>query len=323
MILQPLDLVRLRMLHALGPLSRALVVSRERRVAVGGVVAILGAFLFATRAPMWTLALGPLLLGVPHIVADVRYLVLRTGLVRERWLLAAIAVPLIAAAFGGGLRAGIIAAALALLAGSPRRASLGLLLIAPAAWIAWRSPARADAVFAHLHNLIAVLLWWGWRRSGERAGWRWLALGATALGVTLILAGVLDSAGGLSSPRGFAIEPVTHALAPGLAGAWARRALMLYAFGQSIHYAVWLRLVPDEDRKQATPRTWTASWRALTGDLGLTVVGVALGAAAVFAVWGLFDVTAARTAYLRSAAFHGHLEVVVLAYAFARGRLRA
>ena len=323
MILGALDLARVRMLHALGPVSRALVVSRERRVAVGAIFAVSLALFLTTTIPLWALAVGPLVLGVPHIAADLRYLVVRTGLVRERWLLAAIALPLAATAFGGGLRAGTIAAAAALLAGSRRRAFLGLVLLGPVAYVAWRAPARADVVFAHLHNLIAVLLWWGFRRGGERAGWRWLALGAMAFGAVLILSGALGSGGLASGPHGFDAERLTSALAPGLSSRWAARVLMLYAFGQSIHYAVWLRLVPDEDRKQATPRSWTASWRAMTSELGAPVLGLTLFAGAIFAFWGLVDVTAARTAYLRSAAFHGHLELVALAFAFARGRLRA
>ncbi len=323
MILRPLDQARVRMLHALGPVSRSLVVSRERRVAVGAIFAVCLALLLATGAPLWALAIGPLVLGVPHITSDLRYLVVRTGLGRERWLLAAIALPLAATAFGGGLRAGTIAAAAALLAGSRRRALLGLALLGPVAYVAWHSPARADVVFAHVHNLIAVLLWWGWRKSGERAGWRWLALGAMVFGAVLILSGALGSGGLVHGPRGFDLERLTPALAPGLSRQWAARVLALYAFGQTIHYAVWLRLVPDEDRKQATPRSWTASWRALSSDLGVPVLGLMLIAGAIFAIWGFVDVTAARTAYLRSAAFHGHLELVALAFAFARGRLRA
>ena len=323
MILRPLDLARVRMLHALGPVARALVVSRERRVAAGAIFAVFLALVFATGAPLWALAMGPLVLGVPHITSDLRYLVVRTGLVRERWLLAAIALPLAATAFGGGLRAGTIAAAAALLAGSRRRAFLGLALLGPVAYIAWHSPARADLVFAHVHNLIAVLLWWGWRKNGERAGWRWLALGAMVSGAVLILSGAIGSGSLTYGPRGFDVERLASALAPGLSSQWSARVLVLYAFGQSIHYAVWLRLVPDEDRKQATPRSWTASWRALTSDLGRPVLGLMLVACAIFALWGLVDVTAARAAYLRSAAFHGHLELVALAFAFARARLCA
>ena len=322
-LLRPLDLARIRLLHALGPVSRVLVANREKRVAVGASLAVVAAFALAAIAPLWALALGPLIFGVPHVVADVRYLVIRTGLARDRWVLAAIGAPLLVAAFGGGLRAGTIAVAAALLAvrGSQRRAVLGLVLLAPVAFVAWQSPAQADAAFAHLHNLVAVIVWWAFRRPGERAGWRWAAIVAIAFAVLLILTGTLPA--NLSSePAGFDGESIGWTLALGFGAPWGERMLVLYVFGQSIHYAVWLRFVPDEDRARATPRSFSASWAALGEDLGPTVIA-AFVVALVFVGWGLFDVRAARDSYLRGAAFHGHLELVALAYALARGRLRA
>ena len=45
-------------------------------------------------APLWLLLLAPIVLGVPHVVADLRWLVLRPGV--ERRVLLAIAGPLAA-----------------------------------------------------------------------------------------------------------------------------------------------------------------------------------------------------------------------------------
>jgi hypothetical protein len=99
--------------------------------------------------------------------------------------------------------------------------------------------------------------------------------------------------------------------------------VVLYSFGQSVHYAIWLRAIPDEDRAQPTPRPFVASWRALVKDLGPWVVGGALVIAALLAAWSLFDLHRAQGAYLRGAAFHGHLELAALAFALGRGRLRS
>jgi hypothetical protein len=41
---------------------------------------------------------------------------------------------------------------------------------------------------------------------------------------------------------------------PGAGAAVFHRALFLYAFGQSLHFAVWLRLLPDVDRPSPTPK---------------------------------------------------------------------
>ncbi|MDB4944524.1 MAG: hypothetical protein JWP97_4058 [Labilithrix sp.] len=332
-LFRPLDAARVQLLHALGPVSRALVVSREQRVAVGALLAVVTALVLATGAPMWTLALGPLVLGVPHVVADVRYLVVRAGLGAERRLVAVVALPLAVAACGGGTRAGFVAVAAALLASARgrsewQRSAAGLALLAPLTFLAWHAPARADAAFAHLHNLVAVGLWWGWRRPGERAGMRWIALGAMALATLAILSGALDplvsaGLGWRSRPAGFGVSALASALAPDVSTRWALRLVVLYAFGQSIHYAIWLRLVPDEDRERATPRTFRASWQALTRDVGPWVLAGAGLAIAFFACWALVSVSGARDGYLRAGAFHGHLELVALAVFFVRGRMRA
>ena len=45
-------------------------------------------------APWWAFALGPIVLGVPHLVADIPYLVVQPGLHRRGALLAAVGFPL-------------------------------------------------------------------------------------------------------------------------------------------------------------------------------------------------------------------------------------
>src|SRR5437870_611666 len=62
-------------------------------------------------APLWLLALGPVLLGVPHLMADVRYLILRRGLHHRRELWLPVGIPLAMVALGGGPMAGLMACA--------------------------------------------------------------------------------------------------------------------------------------------------------------------------------------------------------------------
>ena len=148
------------------------------------------------------------------------------------------------------------------------------------------------------------------------------------LGAAAILAGGVDAlvAAGLgwrSRPAGFGVGSLAAALAPGLSPRWALRLVMLYAFAQSLHYAIWLRLVPDEDRERATPRPFRASWRALARDVGPWLVGGAALAIVFFSAWAVIDVAHAREGYLRASAFHGHLELVALGFFFVRGRGRA
>ncbi len=63
-------------------------------------------------------------------------------------------------------------------------------------------------------------------------------------------------------------------LAPGLAEPWALRLVLLFAFAQAVHYGIWLRLIPEEDRPQPSPRTYAASFRPSSATSGRFCSGV-------------------------------------------------
>ena len=99
------------------------------------------------------------------------------------------------------------------------------------------------------------------------------------------------------------------------------RLIVLFAFAQAVHYLVWLRLVPEEDRERETPRTWRATIQALRHDLGSFLFFVSIAAALSVAAWAFVDgVAKARDGYLRITLFHGNLELIALALLFAEGR---
>ncbi|NUP12285.1 MAG: hypothetical protein HOW73_40080 [Polyangiaceae bacterium] len=132
--------------------------NREWRIAGGGLALLGAALLSATTLPLLLLAVGPLIWGVPHLVADIRYLVARPRLYRAKSLYVAAAVVAGLSMFGFGVRAGIAAAMVTamLSPGSLRRratiaAIAGLLFI-----LAQRSPDNANIVFLHAHNPIVA-----------------------------------------------------------------------------------------------------------------------------------------------------------------------
>lgn len=278
------------------------------------------ALALAWRFPLPLLALGPVLLGVAHLVADLRYLVLRPGLHRRDRLLLLLGLPLLAAWAMPSLRVGLVAAAGAVAgsAGSPsRRLALGgaCALLWAAAW--WAGPA-ADTAFAHAHNVVALLLWTLLLPPPSRVPW--VPLAAFALGAAALWAA------GWSAPAqalGLSLDRLRGGLAPGLDEAAGARLVQLYAFAQAVHYAVWLRLVPDAQegrRPGGLAQRWRAGFASLRAEL--TVLGLAAVAAAALAVagWGLLDVAQARDGYLRLAGFHAHLELACLALWLAEGR---
>jgi hypothetical protein len=322
-LLSPLDELRRRALLALGPLGPPLIRDRDLRVAAAAVFAVLFALLTTAVAPLWAMALGPVLLGVPHLVSDVRYLVVKPAVHRRRLLAICAGIPLACAAANLGMQAGLVACAAVLVLAdtTPVRRISGLAVVAALAWAAVLAGDTADLIFAHAHNFIAVAFFWMWRPRGRKLHAVPLAL--FVLASAAIAWGALDAAWDLAdrwAPEGLGTGERLASFAPDLDGPLAPRLVLLFAFAQSVHYGVWLRLVPEEARDRATPRSFSATFRALRSDF--TALGLAACAllALGIACWAVFDLVSAYDGYLRLALFHGHLELAALALLWAEGR---
>jgi hypothetical protein len=322
----PLDLLRLRLLKRFGKRIRGFLTNRELRVAWLGTLAVGVAFACTLCAPLWLLALGPIVLGVPHLLSDLRYLVVRPGYHRRARLWLVIGVPVVAAGLGAGAAVGLLGGVGASLCARTTRTRRALGAAAASSLVAATVAlgAAGNLVFAHVHNAVAVACWVLWR---QRRTWSHaIVLGALVLGSALIASGGVDSVvaalpGFDAHARGLGWSALLPELAPGVRGLAAQRLVLLFAFAQSVHYAVWLRLVPDEDRAQPTPRSFRASLRALRADFGAWPLRIACAAALLIAAWALRDVRAARAGYLRLALFHGHLEVAALGLLLLEGTL--
>lgn len=324
--LRPADALRRALLRALGPLSAPLMRRRELRVACAGVGLVLLSLATTLWLPLWVLALTPLLYGVPHLVADVRYLVVRPGLHRRPLLWALVGLPLVGAGLGAGVRAGALALCGALLCARGSRLLRGVGIAAALLLFgaALRFPYPVDLVMAHVHNLVAVLLFWGWRR--RASGLHLLPIAAFGVAAVLLVSGGLDGViiagrGLLRAPAVLDLDYQRWWLAPEIPEPLGMRLVLLFAFAQSVHYAVWTRLIPEEDRARPTPRTFAASLRALRGDLGRWPVRLAGLLFVGLIVWGVRDLAAARIGYFRLALFHGPMELAAAALLFLEGGL--
>ena len=109
-------------------------------------------------------------------------------------------------------------------------------------------------------------------------------------------------------------------LAPDLGPDPGLRLILLFCFAQTIHYALWLQLIPDEDRERPTPTTFRASHQSLREDLGDVGLIVAALLAVGIAAWALADLAAANHGYFRVARFHGHLEIMAGTLLLLEGR---
>jgi hypothetical protein len=306
-----LDTVRGHALSVLGPLAPSLLRDRERRVLVYGLTSIALACLLTATAPMVLLAFGPLLLGVPHLVADIRYLVARPALHRraEFWLFVAAPAAMAFIHPHASLSMAAIAGAAAI-----ARASLLARLVAGGAGVALvlacdHFGRTADLVLAHSHNAVAVVLFVAWSRRRSSA----FVAGTFVVVACAIAAGLLDRARAPLAEENLldvgGAGQLFATLSPFEDPILSLRAVLLFAFAQSIHYAVWLRLVPEVDRPRPGLRSFASSVRALREDLGVPLVLVAVTTCVAVAGWGCFSLANARDGYLRLAMFHGPLEL--------------
>jgi hypothetical protein len=323
-LLHPLDRLRHLWLKTCSPLVRPLIIDREKRVAFAGSFALCVAFALTLFSPLWLLALGPIFLGALHLLADARYLVARTGLYRRLSLWLAVGLPMIWLTSGSwvGFLASIGAV---LVARAPlRRKAIGLLIVVPIVVAAYYGGRMADIVFVHAHNFVAVAFFFWWTR--RRSSAHYIPLGLFFAFTALLLLGVGSPAvywaGGDVAP-GTGMELTWMALMYSPTGAspeWALRFLLMYAFAQSMHYTIWLRLIPEEDRERHTPRTFVQSYRALREDLGLWVLALFVLFALLIAGWAFVDLSAARMNYLEIARFHGYVELAIASLLIVEGR---
>lgn len=318
-LVAPLDAVRSALLRALGPYGRMLLSDRALRIALYGVVGIVSALLTTCFAPVWAFALGPVLLGVPHLVADVRYLVVRPGLLRRPWLLFAVGAPLAASVVWPstaiGLTAGLGAIACA-------RAPHAHRFLAGAAWagvivLSARSPAIATLTLVHAHNVLAVLLFLVAFAAPRR---RWTsALPALVFvaAIAAFLLGALDPwlfrHAALTGPRtGLTASRIVASLAPLADPVLSLRLAFLFVFAQGVHYVYWLRLVPEAARERPGLRSFRSSLRALRADLGAPLLVLAALAMAALGIRAFTSLEGARLVYLRLAGPHAYLEIAFL-----------
>ncbi len=290
----------------------------SRSASTGAPLLLLAAFALTLVGPLALLLLTPLVLGVPHVVGDLRCLVLSPSARALRLPKLALFGPLAAmtvfsssTVFGGESwpRAQILCGAAAVLGAilgargrAPWRIALATAVVVLAA-LACSNVTLGLVALAHAHNVIALLWFCAWARD------RRAALGALAvyvLAVGAFLSG-LGSAPIDAEFWGLSSAKLAAQLAPGVSTDFAQRIVASFAFAQAAHYGVWIWLLP---RERAT---------SLRRDLGAHGLWLFAASAVLVPLLALRDPVWARDSYLALAAFHGWLELAVLAHLFARG----
>ena len=328
--LYPFDVARRELLLTLQhvPVLRSFPARRDLRLSLMLSAHVLLAFTVAILCPALSLVLSPLILGVPHVAADVRYLVLRRSL-PVRWLVvvaSCIAGMLAMRAFMSVTRpstlglyvehtlgaAWLLAAALL----RPRASRLLPLMAAGilgAVALLW--PREFSLALTHGHNLVALVAWLALYRWQSRAAW-------LAIGVVLLLGAWLATGAwvattfdwGWPSSLGLHVFAATDWLAPGIAEPRATGVTMSFAFLQAVHYAIWLFAIPQDSLRREASLSFRMSFRALLRDFGASGLGVVLASLSVVAVFGALAPLQTRNVYLSLSTFHAWLELASLLF---------
>lgn len=288
--------------------------------------------------PLWILAIGPFIWGVPHLFSSFRYQSLHSSTKAKPLFYFIFIIWLVSFLFRlgtdvfqwnlefdishPGVIEAILAAAMAIglfffRGFSSKKIFSTVIVVGTLLYFSWCAPVATAGVLILAHNFVAFFYW---IRFSPTLRDRQLAIGATVIFATihiLVLCQVFDNminwvaVESLLSWAQLDIDSLGQAIAP-----WSQdgnlfyRLVVLYAFGQSLHYFVWMKAIPDLFSNPQAPTSFRTSWSFLKKDLGFKVIVFALTLFAIpLVAWLLHSFPVASQIYFAAAAFHGYLEL--------------
>lgn len=347
-IVMLLDQVRISALRWTLPsnLLRSIFLNRALRLQVLFLVAAVIYLLASIFFPLWVLVIGPILWGIPHIFSSIRYLPksislkslkapklahvlfgmwafvtclrvltdqlhvqLSPSFIPENWpeLIAAVATLLL---IGFASRS------------NWRRWILGMMVLGPLVLASWFQPFATAGVLILLHNWIAFIYWYRSARSSQEklvVGFSLFIFTAVNLGFYF---GSFDFLYQYFTPQGYHqfaqldYSDLGKMIAPGSTDhrLWFHLVSM-YAFGQALHYFIWLKAIPDQELPREFPVSFNSTWNYLKVDFGPRVIRwIGLVVVTSLGAWLFFRLPQARAIYFSVAAFHGYMELAGLGF---------
>jgi hypothetical protein len=307
MLSSSLDFIRARTLRwtLRLPFTRELFVRRELRTPFWFLIS-LGINLFLVfRFPQIPFYWGPLLLGVPHLLASFRYGVRsKDGFPLYLFCSLLMAVSL----WAGGAQWMVLFPMILLLVGMNRegrglRTLPAMAIVIVLAGGFFIDGYRTALILAILHNFVAFAFWFRETRSRpERLG-VFLALFGTIVAALLIP--VSTGSGEIGDIAflltGLSPEPEVV------------RFTRIFLLTQSLHYFIWLKALPDQVAPSKVPRSFRGGVRDDRLWFGRSVHAVVLlVAGGLLALAFHSGLEPARRFYVQLAAFHGFAEFVFL-----------
>jgi hypothetical protein len=297
--------------------------------------------------PLWVLAIGPVVWGIPHILASLRYIPHAIGspqikrkqitqflvgtwvvitLLKFLWDKGYLAinsfyfpqengVELVTGLF-------LIFTLSIFLKAHLRQVLVSLALFLPIAIISWLFPLETIGALILIHNWIAFIYWIRSTKTKDEQQVAFFSLAVFAFIHVLVLFGTFDFLYQFYAPQGFFsglqldYSDLGKTIAP-----WSQNSklwfhlVVLYAFGQAVHYFIWLKAIPEQELKTEYPISFRLTWHHLLQDYGRkTLIAVCALILTSAAVWAFVQFPEARALYFIVAAVHGYLEIAGLGF---------
>lgn len=342
----------LRFTLAWEPLRR-IFCNRAHRLFALYVIFIALALTVSCLVPLWQLLLGPMFYGYMHLFSSVRYFHYGVSQDRQvndqRLKKLAVGTLLSLATLYCVYRAALASGALSGLRGPLSewqgsaineavfvgmvffvgalvyrkrisRVLFGALLLGPLAYALVMHSAATVGFLVLGHNVVGFIYWLLACRTKQDRGFALAALGLFLLVNVAIFSGFFDPVYALfahSESLGFA--GLTNQSMGALIVPWSGDATLRFhavaalAFGQSTHYYVWLKAIPDQHHYHRIPTSFKQSYRLLGSDFGKPIAAIVIYAVvAATLVWVFVSMRDARAIYFMVAGFHGYLEIAGL-----------
>lgn len=267
--------------------------------------------------PELLLAFGPMIFGYPHLIASYRF----TPELKSYGLflgMTALAIALHVSKFGAPLPFGvwqIVVATLTLMI--VRRGQWWALLVcAGFVKLAWMEPLIFVGGSLLLHNWVAFFYWIKNSRSSARRQVAWLATLLFLVIHILVLSGRLD--GLIPMVDGSVHFADNAANTAWMLASWSTdavvwyRFLVLYAFGLSVHYFVWLRAIPESRKVSEHPSSFRLIAQDLQASVGKKALIFTLCVCAGGVLLWLLSKPLGAQIYFELAILHGSLELMFL-----------
>jgi hypothetical protein len=336
----PLDVLRgatLRTATRSRTLTRVLG-RRDTRIAALGALQVTLLFALAMRWPVAMYFVGPVVLGVLHLAADVRYLAFRLTLPRlllGASLALALGLTVVRACVGLRVASPILGARVDILVGAawvglalvlrlsrqPARLAIALVPFAAALGGMLAFPQMVDLLLTHGHNCAAFVLWFTLFRRQGRTGWAASPLVLVGVATLVLLSGVwipwTSAHGGLMA-FGQKAARLGMGLAPGAGARLSVSVAAAFVFLQSVHYAVWTGWIAQDCLPGEGTPTFRQTVRSLERDFGRVGVIAIVVVTAVFAVAAYGHIRESVAWYMTLARAHVWFELAVFAYTVGR-----